>query len=304
MNYQETLCGAGEKLEAGRPWSFDVDGHKYEMIVANTRSEREEAYSLVHRVYASQGFTESNESSLWYSIHNALPETVTFLVRNSDGQAVASGTVIPDSPLGLPMERMYVDEVEALRKSGRRVCEINSLVSTVTDEGWHSRIVILKVFSAAFAYARNVIGFDDLVCVTSPEHARFYSHVLMLDQVGGLRQDPHANGADSIALRLDVTTAEERFQARYANKSSTRNLFRFFRPSGIEVLEFVEWLSSSIRTLDERTFRHFFVERYDLVSSLGTDASDCIRNARPRFDVQHVGESIKELVQDQRFAVA
>ncbi len=259
-------------------WVFDASGHTYRMTVANTRREREEAYSLVHRIYASRGFTEDDAGMLWYSAHNALSETVTFLVRNESGDAVASGTVIPDSPLGLPMERMYSREIDGFRRSGRRVCEINSLVSTVKEGGWRTRIVILKVFSAAFAYARNVLGFDDLVCVASPEHAKFYSRALLLDRIGDVREDPHANGADSVALRLDVTTAEERFLAKYGRKNDLRNLFRFFRPSSDEVLAFVEWLTASIRALDEETFRYFFVERRNLITTSRSGEFDRFRH--------------------------
>jgi hypothetical protein len=180
---------------------------------------------------------------------------------------------------------MYQDEVAALRRSGRRMCEINSLVSSAAAAGWAGRSIILKVFSAAFSYARDILGADDLVCVTSPEHARFYRRVLLLDEIGPLRGDPHANGAASVALRLDTATAEQRFRDKYAGREDARNLFRFFRPSPEEVAECVRWIRRQLVALSEEDFHHFFFARQDLLQALGPEEIQCLRDAYPEFDL-------------------
>lgn len=275
---------------AGQARVFEIEGHSYALTVASTRLEREEAYQLVHKVYKAQGFADPESEGLWYSIHNALPGTVTFLVRNEAGEPIASGTVVPDSPFGLPMERMYGHEISELRDAGRRMCEINSLVSTVAGEGWNGRMIILKIFSAAFAYIKDVLNADDLVCVTSPEHAKFYSHVMMFDSIGDLRTDPHANGAASLALRLDVTTAEEKFREKYGHRQAMKNLFRFFRPSDSDVKQFRAWLLDSVSRLDVETFSHFFLERADLVSDLKQDQIEYLMSAYPEFPILRTDE--------------
>lgn len=269
----------------GRGRTFEIEGQSYDLTVASSRQEREEAYRLVHRVYKAEGFTDPGSDGIWYSIHNALPSTVTFVVRDESGEAIAAGTAVPDSPFGLPMERMYGPEIAAMRKAGRRMCEINSLVSTVTGEGWRGRMIILKVFSAALAYIRDVLNYDDLVCVASPKHARFYGHVLMLDTIGGLRADPHANGAESIALRLDIANVAARFREKYAHRPSTRNLHSFFWPSVDDAVPFRAWLVDSVTPLDVETFAYFFLERVNLVSELQQDQIEYLRRAYPEFPV-------------------
>ena len=71
---------------------FHVDGQTYTLSIARTRADRAEAYGLVFNVYQSSGFTEPGALPLWYSLHNALPETVTFVVKDEDGVPLASAS--------------------------------------------------------------------------------------------------------------------------------------------------------------------------------------------------------------------
>ena len=262
---------------------FEVDGRSYTLTVARTRTDRIAAYRLVFDTYHAQGFAEPGALPLWYSIHNCLPETVTFLVRNEDGAPVASGTVVPDSPFGLPLERMYPDEVDTLRRAGRRVCEINSLVSCAASEGWRGRTIIMEIFKAGLWYARDILGATDWLCVTSPEHARFYRHALLLDEIGPLRQDPHANGAASVLLRLDTTTAEAAFQRKYEGREGARNLYRFFCPSRTDVAWLETWMRQEIRPVDEADFCHFFLETQNLIHGLSPEQFEFLQTVFPGF---------------------
>jgi hypothetical protein len=262
---------------------FRVGGRAYRLSIARTRAERMEAYGLVFDVYRAKGFTEPGAPPLWYSIHNALPGTVTFVVKDEDDVPLATGTVVPDSPFGLPMERMYAEEVDGLRRAGRRVCEINSLVSCVTSEGWRARKIILKVFSAAFWYARDVLGAEDLLCVTSPEHSRFYRRILLLDAIGPLRGDPHANDAPSVPLRLNTVTAEAAFQRKYGFRNGPRNLYRFFCPSQADILRLESWMRREIGPIDEMGFRYLFVETANLLRELLPEQAAFLRDLFPGF---------------------
>jgi hypothetical protein len=92
-----------------------------EIRVANTRELREKAWGLVHDAYVSKGYMEPCATKMRLLLHDALPEATTFLTeKRPSGQAVATLTIIPDGPLGLPMDGIYGRELAALRAAGRR----------------------------------------------------------------------------------------------------------------------------------------------------------------------------------------
>ena len=93
---------------------------------ATERKQFEEAFRLVYKEYLHKGYCSPHPSQMRVLFYNALPETVTFCLWR-DQTLIATVTLIPDSPAGLPMEEVYPDELKKLRKEGRKICEISSL---------------------------------------------------------------------------------------------------------------------------------------------------------------------------------
>ncbi len=206
--------------------SANIAGERCEIGVASTRKEREAAYAFVYRAYREEGFTGRGGGGLWYSLHHILPATATFIMCRN-GEIVATATAVPDSPLGLPMERMYREEIDGLRRQGRRPCEIAGLA--VRGASFSTRLqAILHMYRVVYYYAKFYLTAHDFTVVVSPEHARFYRRVLLFDEIGGERSDPNANGAASVAIRLDLVTAPERFRRRQAGPRPAYNMYDFF----------------------------------------------------------------------------
>ena len=87
---------------------------------ARSKEELQKAYSLVYKEYLKRKYVTENQSGLRISIHNALPETTTF-VGIADSEVLATATVIVDSPLGLPMDKIYSDDLKKIRKKGKKI---------------------------------------------------------------------------------------------------------------------------------------------------------------------------------------
>ena len=94
-----------------------------EIRVASSIEDRRRAWELVYRIYAEKGYAENDSQGLWYGIHDALPETTTFIVER-EGEVVSALSVVFDSPLGLPSDNLYGPELDLMRGQGRRLCEI------------------------------------------------------------------------------------------------------------------------------------------------------------------------------------
>src|SRR5262245_53790792 len=117
-------------------YTFGRSG-EYQILVASDVQARERALSLVYGVYLATGLTPARGSRMLMSCHDALPSTTSFLVqRSGEGgtAAVASLTLIPDSPLGLPLDALARSGLGELRSLGRQPVELAKLATVAATE--------------------------------------------------------------------------------------------------------------------------------------------------------------------------
>ena len=88
--------------------------------LATDRHTLEQAFRLQHDQYVAHGYMDAHPSGWRLSLHNALSATHVFVAR-CGGRVVGTMTLIADSPLGLPMDEIYTDELRTLRKKSRRM---------------------------------------------------------------------------------------------------------------------------------------------------------------------------------------
>ncbi len=179
---------------------------------ALSRVELESAYELVYQNYRSRDYIPPNTSGLRLTIFNAFPTTVTF-VGVIHGEVIATVSLIPDTPVGLPMDEIYHDEVQALRDSGRRLIEVTMLADrrlSVT----RSLAMVLALMKLVFDYATLSLKATDLCITVNPHHDKFYHEYLLFTPLGGLRAYPSVSGNPAIARRLDLVRVEEECQGR------------------------------------------------------------------------------------------
>ena len=200
------------------------DHGEYEVIQADELDERLRAWRLVYRSYAAKGYAQPSADELWYGLHDALPATRIFLVTR-DGRDVATLSLVFDSPLRLPADEVYGDELNKLRVQDRRACEMVSLVSEETTSA-RCLEVLKHLFKLAYLTATRLEGATDMVITVHPHHAAYYERRLLFEAVGGVRDYGKVGGAPAVLLRLDLQTAEARYEERYGDGAG--GLFRFF----------------------------------------------------------------------------
>lgn len=71
-------------------------------------------WHLVYQEYLASGYEKPGSSGYRYGIHDAIPGAVTFLIE-ADGEPIGTIAVYPDSPLGLPADHIYREELDGLR---------------------------------------------------------------------------------------------------------------------------------------------------------------------------------------------
>jgi len=253
-------------------------GGNCEFVVANDRRLREDAWQLVYEVYRTKGYIASHPSRLRVILQDAHPQTVTYLVRDRAQKVpVATLTVVPDSPLGLPMDRNCGPELAALRNSGRRLCEIAKLVQAEPEPGGCGADIgaILFLFRLAFLKCWKVEGATDMIVSAVPRHARFYQNVLLFEPLGEARSYASVGETVGVPMRLDVSSAKERYRLREARRPGRSSIFELFFDD--QEAEIVDWLRSEERPMTEDQLAHFFAENSDLLRNAGAAELACLR---------------------------
>jgi hypothetical protein len=178
---------------------------------AASRQELEEAYRLVYVSYRRRGYIEESAAGVRLTVFNAFPSTVTF-VSVLRGQVVATVTLVPDTPVGLPMDEIYREEVDALRHAGRTPVEVTMLADR-RREIHRALPMLLRLMKHVFDYAMLVLRADDLCITINPRHETYYERFLFRP-LGGLKSYPSVLQNPALAKRLCLDTAWEECEER------------------------------------------------------------------------------------------
>ncbi len=191
---------AGREAGASEPTSFQIEacGRPFELKVAQSRDEFEQAFRLLARRYQERGYEEPSENPYRFTPFHALPDTMTFVAKRGE-TVVATLSLVPDNRLmGLPMECIYGDEIEAMRRDGRKLAEVTSLA----EDGLTPREFILVFNSLIRLMMQSHVhsGGDTFVIAVNPKHSNYYAKVVGFESFGGRRLYPSVQNAPAEAL--------------------------------------------------------------------------------------------------------
>jgi hypothetical protein len=247
---------------------------------ATTREELEEAYCLVHESYIEAGYMDPHPSGLRVRIFEALPHTVTFIAQEQ-GKVIGTISLVLDSPLGLPMEESFGEELDGLRQQGRRIAEVSSLA---VAKGCRNLGVFVRLCKYMTLYAIHA-GLDDLCIGISPEHAPFFQEVYLFEPLGDVRSYSSAKEDYVVAVRLDLPTLEQRIRDAYADADADADLYRFvfvYRQPDNPTPQPV---------MTPELMRYFFVEKTNVLPSADVATINVLQNFYPFIDVRGVASS-------------
>lgn len=240
-----------------------VDRGKAEGVVfkvAESREELEAAFRLVHEVYLREGYTDPHESGLRVNLRYALPTTAT-IIGLHEGEVVITLTVIGDSPLGLPMDMIFSEELYGLRREGRYLAEIGALAS---HPGFRKRQQALALYAdkASLLYAMRHLGADDAVIAINPKHEWVYRHLVLFDTISAVKLYHYVNDAPALAMRLDLRSSIANWSEAYEGRPPDRNFHDFFVVEDPDHIQLPE-AGETYTVWDEDLFSYFFEYKTD-----------------------------------------
>ncbi|PIQ84725.1 MAG: hypothetical protein COV75_00745 [Candidatus Omnitrophica bacterium CG11_big_fil_rev_8_21_14_0_20_63_9] len=194
-----------------------------EFRIVRTVAELKTANHLVYQEYLKRNYCKANAVGLKLSLYQALPTTATFIATHRRDGIIGTISMVEDSPLGLPMDEAYKNEVDMLRRQNLRVAEVTMLALNSQLFGervftlFHAKklLLTLRLFKVMFDYLRACTKVDELVACFNPKHQVLYDF-LQLKPLGGLKTYTSANSNPSIARHLNIRETERQAKAHAA----------------------------------------------------------------------------------------
>lgn len=248
---------------------------------AGDRASRERAWRFAYEIFNDMGYQTDNGTGFRVLLQDALPEVRTYTLEAAGNapQPLATLSMIPDSPLRLPLDAECSDEAAALRAAGRRLCEVARLANAGLPDAPETtrRALVLELFRLAYLDALRQDA-TDLVISVVPRHARFYRHVLLFETLGEPRAYRAVGGTVGVPLRLNLETAAARYRTKYSESAgSLYNYFFMDHTSNSQL----EWLSRPQPTMPLSDLHYFFAEQTGLLQHVGTMELDWFLSRYP-----------------------
>lgn len=203
-----------EELDASRGDPGAYPG-AFKIRLAQSPRTHREAGKLVRRKYSKRGL-----QAAWVKPE---PNLSTF-VAYDEGRLAGTVSIRMDSSEGLAADRLYGEEISAIRNEGYKVCEFTRLA---VDASRVSKSVIAALFHTAYLYAYRVRGFDFSVIEVNPKHVAYYRRALGFDVLGPERHNARVN-APAVLLCTPFESIADSLHRHAGKRGSTRTTHSLF----------------------------------------------------------------------------
>lgn len=201
--------------------------HDVTYRIARTRDDLEQSYKLVFNEYKKRKFVSSSYmSDLRVTLFNAFQSTTTFVALKND-EVIATVSLIPDTLIGLPMDKIFKDKVDALREQKIKIAEVSQL-SINTDmfpKGYFAMfnfdklIFVFRLFKLVLDYAQDYDHIERICIAVVPKHQYLY-RFLGFEELAPLRRYGELN-TEALAQYVQLGDLEAKTQKR-------RGLYKIF----------------------------------------------------------------------------
>lgn len=215
--------------------------------VADSPTERRDAFGLVYEQYLKTGLSEPNAHRVRVTPYHLLPTTHVFVAYRR-GDIIATMTLVGDGDLGLPMESIYGDEVDDRRAQGLQLSEVSCLADRRSDR--RDFLTVFVGLSRVLAQFARRQGYDQLLVVCHPKHSAFYRRYLGFDMIGSVAECPHVQNKPAVPLCLDFAYVDRHQPVCYRRFFGDWLPDEQLRPSRMGPIEI-----HVLRQLVDRTFQ-------------------------------------------------
>lgn len=144
----------------------------FEVHVAATQHELENAYKLLHDCYVDSKLMSADPSGLRCNFFTFLPHTTTIVAKLNDS-VIGTVSLIKDSSAGLPSDKDFKNENDQLRLNGHCLVEVSSLC---IDRQFRKKAHYVSFYLMKYLqhYCVHKMGCSTVTCVVHPRATDFY----------------------------------------------------------------------------------------------------------------------------------
>jgi hypothetical protein len=187
--------------------------------IAETQAELEACFTLLHDAYVARNFMQPDPSGMRVTIYHALPTTTT-LCAKYDGEVVGTLSLIRESVLGFPLQRIF--DLTALREKQGNIAEVSALAV-------HRRFrrtggtILFPLMKFMYEYCTTFFDTRHLVIAVTPSHVEMYESLLFFKRLTPdvVEHYDFVNGTPAVGATLDLRTAPETFRKHYSSKPTS-----------------------------------------------------------------------------------
>ncbi|WP_239373752.1 GNAT family N-acetyltransferase [Snodgrassella gandavensis] len=172
---------------------------------ASTSDEFFEAMWLIHREYVCKGLIISEQKQPYFSLYLIIPNNRLLIALDGE-RIIGTISLIKDSPIGVPMDNVHMNETVFLRKKGVKFAEIGSFA--IDSEYQHQGIALL-LYKAIFSYICQYKNIEYILAAVHPRVAKIYKNLFKFEQVGEIQEYSTLNNAQSVPLQLNTANTIE-----------------------------------------------------------------------------------------------
>jgi len=204
--------------------------------IAETQEELEGSFSVLHDGYVDSGFMKPDPSGLRVTIYHALPTTTT-LCAKYDGEVVGTISLIRESALGFPLQRIF--DLTSVREKEGQIAEVSALAIHRKFRKTGGTI-LFPLMKFMYEYCTTFFDTRHLVIAVNPSHIEMYESLLFFRRLTAnvVENYDFVNGAPAIGATIDLKEAPEIFRKHYSSKPLRRNLYAYFMEVTLPNIQF------------------------------------------------------------------
>ena len=236
--------------------------------IAETQEELEACFRVLHDAYVESGFMTPDPSGMRVTIYHALPTTTT-LCAKYDGQVVGTISLVRESALGLPLQRIF-DLTPVLEKGGN-IAEVSALAIHRKFRKTGGSI-LFPLMKFMYEYCTTFFDTRHLLIAVNPRHIEMYESLLFFRRLTAsvVASYDFVNGAPAVGATLDLKDAPGILREAYGDKPARRNLYTYFIQSKLPNIHFPHrrFFTTNDPVLTPELIDYFFNVRTDNFKNL------------------------------------
>jgi GNAT superfamily N-acetyltransferase len=199
---------------------------RLQLKIAETQDELEACFKLLHDAYVGSGFMKPDPSGMRATIYHALPTTTTLCAKYDD-QVVGTISLIRESALGVPCQKIF--DLTPVKERGGLIAEVSALAVHRSFRKTGGSI-LFPLMKFMYEYCTTFFDTRHLVIAVNPYHIELYESLLFFQRLAEkvVENYDFVNGAPAVGAFLDLKEAPEIFRKNYASKPLRRNLHAYF----------------------------------------------------------------------------